>query len=117
MFEHRFNDTWTVRQNFRYTKTDQYQSYLYLLGLESDLRTLDRYSYTDDETATGYTLDNQIQAKIQSAPSSFDNITESLEEAIYDQRTLVQQTMDQLASLKDLLDNDLSDFITNNIKD
>jgi predicted lipoprotein len=62
-------------------------------------------------------LDNQIQAKIQSAISSFDNITERFEEAIYDQRTLVQQTMDQLASLKDLLDNDLSDFITNNIKD
>jgi predicted lipoprotein len=62
-------------------------------------------------------LDNQIRNQIQAAISSFDNITLRYEEAIYKQRTQVQQTMDQLAALKDLLDNELTEFMINNIKD
>ncbi|HVY75163.1 MAG TPA: imelysin family protein [Puia sp.] len=62
-------------------------------------------------------LDNQIQSKIQAAISSFGNITERYEQAIYDQRTQVQQTMDQLSQLKDLLDGELHDFIVANVKD
>ena len=62
-------------------------------------------------------LDNQIRTQIQAAISSFDNITLRYEEAIYKQRTQVQQTMDQLATLKGLLDNELTQFMITNIKD
>jgi len=62
-------------------------------------------------------LDNQIQSQLNAAISSFDNITVSYEQAIYDQRTLVQQTITQINTLKELLDEDLHDFILTNVKD
>jgi putative iron-regulated protein len=62
-------------------------------------------------------LDQKIQAQINAALNSFDQITERYEEAIFDQRTQVQQTMDQLAALNELLENDLTDFIKQNVKD
>jgi putative iron-regulated protein len=62
-------------------------------------------------------LDNQIQAQITAAVSSFNNITEPYEKAIFDQRTQIQQTMTQLAALKDLLDNDLTTFVKQYVKD
>ncbi|UAY51553.1 imelysin family protein [Ferruginibacter albus] len=62
-------------------------------------------------------LDNQIQAKITEAINSFNNITLPYEQAIYTQRSLVQQTMDKLGELKVLLDNDLTTFVTTYVKD
>lgn len=62
-------------------------------------------------------LDNRIQSQIESAVNSFDNITVRFERAIFEQRQQVQQTMNQLESLKDLLENDLKTFIQTYIKD
>ncbi len=62
-------------------------------------------------------LDLQIQNQITAAVNSFDNITERFEEAIYNQRDRVKATMDQLALLNGLLDGDLKNFITTNVKD
>ncbi len=62
-------------------------------------------------------LDQKIQAQINAAINSFAQITVRYEEAIFDQRTQVQNTMDQLAALDELLENDLTDFIKQNIKD
>lgn len=62
-------------------------------------------------------LDNQIQNQITAAINSFDNITVRFEKAIYDQRTQVQNTMTQLGTLKDMLDNDLKNFIMENVQD
>ncbi len=62
-------------------------------------------------------LDKRIQAQITVALNSFDQITQRYEEAIYNQRIQVQNTMDQLATLSDLLEHDLATFITNNVKD
>ncbi len=42
--------------------------------------------------AKNKSLDNQIQGQISAAVSSFNNITERYEQAIFDQRTQVQQT-------------------------
>jgi putative iron-regulated protein len=67
--------------------------------------------------AKNQNLDNQFKMQIQSAISSFGNITERYELAIYDQRTQVQQTMTQLGTLKDMLDNDLKNFIIQYITD
>jgi len=62
-------------------------------------------------------LDNQIQTAINTAISSFDNITDTYEQAIFYQRTQIQQTMDAINALKDLLDNDLKNFITQYVQD
>jgi len=62
-------------------------------------------------------LDQQIQQQISAAVNSFDNISERFEQAIYDQRPLVKQTMDQLSALNDMLENDLKPFIIQYIKD
>jgi putative iron-regulated protein len=62
-------------------------------------------------------LDQKIQAQINAAVNSFSQITERYELAIFTQRTQVQNTMDLLAALSELLDNELKDFITQNVKD
>ncbi len=62
-------------------------------------------------------LDQQIQQQISAAVHSFDNITERYEEAIYNQRTQVKQTMDQLTALDDLLESDLKAFIIQYVKE
>jgi len=67
--------------------------------------------------AKNKSLDNQIQSQITAAVNSFDNITIRYERAIFDQRTQVQQTMNQLASLQDFLENDLKSFVQTYIKD
>ncbi|HEY2722161.1 MAG TPA: imelysin family protein [Chitinophagaceae bacterium] len=62
-------------------------------------------------------LDNQIQSQITAAVNSFDNITETYEKAIYTQRVQVQSVMTQLNNLKELLDNDLANFIRQYVLD
>ncbi len=72
---------------------------------------------SDLVAAKNANLDNTITTAIRTAISSFGNITERYELAIYDQRTQVQQTMDALAALQTLLDNDLKAYVTENVKD
>ena len=71
--------------------------------------------------ARNSSLDQQIQTAITAAVSSFDNISgstgEHYEEAIFDKRTQIQQTITQLNSLQSLLDNDLTTFIKTYVKD
>jgi len=66
-------------------------------------------------------LDQNIQTAIASAVSSFDNISgsggEHYEEAIFDKRMQIQQTMSQLNALQTLLENDLTNFIKTYVKD
>jgi len=62
-------------------------------------------------------LDNQIQRQITAAINSFSNITDPFEKAIIDQRVQVQQTMSQLETLQSLLENDLTVFLQENMKD
>jgi putative iron-regulated protein len=62
-------------------------------------------------------LDNQIQAQIIAAVNSFGNITVRYEVAIYTQRTQVQAVMTQLSTLKEMLNNDLKNFVTQYVQD
>ena len=72
----------------------------------------------NDLVASGnISLDNKIQAQITSAINSFNNITVNYEEAIINQRVQCQQTMDALAALKDMLEDELKPYIIQNIKD
>jgi putative iron-regulated protein len=67
--------------------------------------------------AKNKSLDNQIQAQFTSAINSFSNITERYEQAIFDQRVQVQQTLTQIQTLQSLLDNDLINFMRQYVKD
>ncbi len=67
--------------------------------------------------AKNKSLDNQIQAQFTATINSFSNITERYEQAIFDQRVQVQQTLTQLQTLQSLLANDLTNFLKENVKD
>jgi putative iron-regulated protein len=67
--------------------------------------------------ANNRSLDNQIQAQFTSTINSFNNITERYEQAIFDQRTQVAATLAQLQTLKNLLDNDLINYVKQYVKD
>ena len=71
----------------------------------------------DIVAAKNKSLDNTLQAQINAAISSFDNITENYEQAIITQRVQVQQTMTALATLKTTLESELIPFIQTNITD
>jgi iron complex outermembrane receptor protein len=62
-FEHRFNDTWTVRQNLRYASVDVDFKSFYPFGLDADLRTLLRGASAQQIHANAFTVDNQLQAE------------------------------------------------------
>lgn len=60
-FDHRVNDTWTFRQNFRYAHSTVEQDLVGANGLDDDLRTLNRYTYTPWEQSNMLTLDNNLE--------------------------------------------------------
>ncbi len=62
-------------------------------------------------------LDNKIQSQITAAINSFDNITVYYEDAILTQSVQVENTMNQLATLKTTLDEELKPFIIQYIND
>ncbi|MGE8610816.1 MAG: TonB-dependent siderophore receptor [Achromobacter veterisilvae] len=68
LFSHRFDDTWTVRQNLRYMELDVSDRNVYGQGLAmangvpTDYRTLRRGTYRSDENIRAIVLDNQAEA-------------------------------------------------------
>jgi predicted lipoprotein len=62
-------------------------------------------------------LDNKIKSQITAAINSFDNITLPFEQAIIDQRSQVQQTMDAINALAETLEEELIPFIQQQVKD
>lgn len=71
--------------------------------------------------AKNASLDQQIQTAFNTAISSFDNISgsanERYEEAIFDKRTQIQNTITALNSLQSLLNGDLETFLKTYVKD
>lgn len=63
-FEHRLNDTWTFRQNARYSNLDwDYQALgMATAGLASDGRTIRRNATIQDELLNTFNIDNNLQA-------------------------------------------------------
>lgn len=68
LFDHRFNDAWTVRQNLRYGHVDVQQQGLWVSGLAPDMRTLNRYAYGDIEHNTSFTVDSQAEYRVATGP-------------------------------------------------
>lgn len=65
LLEHRINETWQVRQNFRYTHNDLDLESIFGRSLQPDLRTLTRSTFSVVETADDFTVDNQAEAKFR----------------------------------------------------
>ena len=62
-FSHRFNDTWTFRQNARYMHDDVDYYQTSLTGpLDADLQTAPLWANVNDEHLGQFALDNQLQA-------------------------------------------------------
>ncbi|MFC3075196.1 TonB-dependent siderophore receptor [Shinella pollutisoli] len=63
-FEHRFNDTWSVRQNLRYTHVDQTEDYTLTAfdygSFALDGRTVDRTGWHDVNEIGTLGIDNQL---------------------------------------------------------
>jgi iron complex outermembrane receptor protein len=64
-FTHRFNDTWSVRQDLRTQDAEVAERSVGGLGLESDLRTLDRYTFPLVDHARVFAVDNQVEGHFQ----------------------------------------------------
>jgi iron complex outermembrane receptor protein len=62
-FEHRFDDTWTVRQNFRYAHIDALVNVVSIRSVGADNRTGTRAATFLSDHANSYALDNQAQAR------------------------------------------------------
>ena len=61
LFEHRLDSVWQVRQSLRYASVDVDYKNIFSAG-STDGITLDRSTFTADETAHLFTTDNQAQA-------------------------------------------------------
>lgn len=68
LFEHRFNDLLTVRQNTRYFDTALDVRSVYTAGLQADQRSISRYYYEIDAKSHGFSLDNQAQLNFATGP-------------------------------------------------
>ncbi|MEB2844198.1 TonB-dependent siderophore receptor [Rhizobiales bacterium RZME27] len=63
-FEHRFDETWTFRQNFRYSHFDwEYQALSLSRTNMLDPQTINRTSLMQDEMLNTFNMDNQLQAE------------------------------------------------------
>lgn len=62
--EHKFNEAWTLRQNFRGARVDMEVDEIYAAGLSGDGNTLYRYAVATDERLDQLTLDTQIHAQL-----------------------------------------------------
>jgi iron complex outermembrane recepter protein len=58
---------WVFRQNFRFSHMTTFYKALYGIGIESDLRTLDRASLLGDVNVAHYALDNELQGNFRTA--------------------------------------------------
>ncbi|BBK43047.1 ligand-gated channel [Allostella vacuolata] len=66
--EHRFDDTWTFRQNFRYVHNRLDFANVYISTLQADQRTANRQAFGMVEHSDDFALDNQVEAKFTTGP-------------------------------------------------
>ncbi len=71
LFEHAASDTWTFRQNARYSHLDVEYDTLFGVGFDptaNDQRTLARLSLATRPVTDAFTIDNQAQARFTTGP-------------------------------------------------
>ncbi len=64
LFEHRINDTWTVRNTLRYSSIDYEGKNVFGGGLQSDLRTLNRYGFGNSLDLDLFTMDTNAYVQV-----------------------------------------------------
>ncbi|MDR3447862.1 MULTISPECIES: TonB-dependent siderophore receptor [unclassified Dyella] len=64
-FEHRFNDTWTFRQNTRYSRTWLDNNMVYGIGMAEDGHSIDRYAGIAKPDYRRLAIDNQMEGHFQ----------------------------------------------------
>ncbi|PSK94113.1 imelysin family protein [Taibaiella chishuiensis] len=74
-------------------------------------------SLSDLVKANNASLDNEIRQRFDIAISSFDGITTTFEQAIYNQRSQVQNTLGALSSLKESVEGKLIPYIKQYVTD
>ena len=68
-FEHRFDDTFLVRQNARYAYFDNDEQFgVFGTGLDPDGRTYNRYADLGMSSMSNFGIDNQVQAIFDTGP-------------------------------------------------
>jgi iron complex outermembrane receptor protein len=67
-FEHRLNDTWSFKQNYRYLHNSQTIQYVGNDGYGADGVTLSRTPYLNTGMVNAHTLDNQLSARFGTGP-------------------------------------------------
>lgn len=63
LFDHRFDEMWSFRQNLRYSDVGVDYANAYGDSLGADQRTLGRKAFTPRESARSWRVDNQLQAQ------------------------------------------------------
>lgn len=66
--EHRFSETFTARQNFRWHNNKLDHRGLYVSTVQADQRTANRQAFGMVEHSNDYTLDNQVEARFTTGP-------------------------------------------------
>lgn len=98
-------------QDFKNNIQGAYNVYLCNYGDNTGTSLSDLVAYNNK------TLDQEIKTKFQTAINSFDGITTTFEQAIYTQRTAVQNTIDAINALKEAVDEPLQTYIQQYVKD
>ena len=71
LFEHQFDETWTIRQNARYDDLETDYRTAFGNGLDgTDQRTLNRFAFTAEGDTGLVTVDNQAQAELVTGPAA-----------------------------------------------
>ncbi len=70
LFEHRFNDVWTVRQNVRYADVNADFRTIFPTGIQANLQTINRSAFTTLEDLRTFTVDTQSELKLRTGPLS-----------------------------------------------
>lgn len=67
-FEHRFNDTWTLQQNLRYTELKRDETNVFPRTLGADKRTVTSLFYPRGSSWRGLQIDTRLQANFTTGP-------------------------------------------------
>lgn len=70
LFEHRFNETFSLRQSARYSHFANEQEGVFGLGLRRDGRTFDRYGDSGESAMHSVVADTQLETNVTTGPLS-----------------------------------------------
>ena len=71
VFDHRFNDLWSISQNLRYSHAgtpEKFSLPMFDVSFLDDHRTMDRRAWDDRNHISVFSVDNQLQGKLSSGP-------------------------------------------------